>query len=107
LWQGSGVTISEVTRADQVRLLERAADLLENRYALPDVGTRLAEDLREAARGERWVSLAESRSVNPVTGGNWQGTGVRPDVEAPAERALDVATGLARDAIGDQARRAG
>jgi hypothetical protein len=88
LWQGSGVTISQVSRADQVRLLERAADLLEIRYALPYVGgTRLAEDLREAARGERWVALAESRSINPITGGNWQG--------------------LARDAIGDQARRAG
>ena len=32
-----------------------------------------------------------ARSINPVTGGNWQGTGVRPDTEVPADQAYDVA----------------
>lgn len=44
------------------------------------------------------LSLAEGRSVNPVTGGNWQGTGVTPDLPVPAEEALDKALEIARAA---------
>ena len=40
------------------------------------------------------VDLPESRSVNPLTGGNWQGTGVEPDIAVPADRALDEALRL-------------
>lgn len=32
-----------------------------------------------------------AKSVNPITGGNWQGAGVAPDIVAPAEDALDAA----------------
>ena len=45
------------------------------------------------------LSLPEQRSVNPITGTNWQGVGIKPDVEIAAESALAVATKLARDAI--------
>jgi C-terminal processing protease CtpA/Prc len=45
------------------------------------------------------VDLPESRSVNPITGTNWQGTGVKPDVEVPAEQALDKALELAGEAL--------
>jgi hypothetical protein len=45
------------------------------------------------------LSLAEGRSINPITGGNWQGSGVAPDVEVPADRALETALTLAREAI--------
>lgn len=31
------------------------------------------------------------RAINPVTGTNWEGTGVVPDVAVPAEQALDAA----------------
>lgn len=31
------------------------------------------------------------KSVNPITGGNWQGTGVQPDVRVEPDRALDTA----------------
>jgi len=41
--------------------------------------------------------LAEARSVNPVTGSNWQGTGVKPDVAVPADRALEKALDIARE----------
>jgi hypothetical protein len=37
------------------------------------------------------ISVPHARSVNPVTGTNWQGTGVVPDVPVPAAKAYDVA----------------
>jgi len=37
------------------------------------------------------IGIPFARSVNPVTGTNWQGTGVAPDVPADAEQAYDVA----------------
>lgn len=46
------------------------------------------------------VDLPESRSVHPVTGGNWQDSGVRPDVEVPAAEALAEALRLIRAASG-------
>lgn len=45
------------------------------------------------------LSLPEQRSVNPITGTNWQGTGVKPDVAVSATMALDTALALARKAI--------
>jgi hypothetical protein len=38
---------------------------------------------------EATIPVAES--VNPKTGGNWEGTGVAPDIETTADRAQDVA----------------
>jgi C-terminal processing protease CtpA/Prc len=37
------------------------------------------------------IAVPFARSVNPVTGTNWQGTGVVPDVAAPEAEARDVA----------------
>jgi len=37
------------------------------------------------------ISVPFARSVNPVTGTNWQGTGVIPDTTVPAADAYDVA----------------
>jgi len=37
------------------------------------------------------MSLPFGRAVNPVTGTNWEGTGVTPHMEVPQEKALDVA----------------
>lgn len=45
------------------------------------------------------VDLPEGRSINPITGGNWQDVGVTPDVAVPPDQALDVALKLARQAI--------
>lgn len=39
------------------------------------------------------------RAVNPITGTNWEGTGVAPDVAAPAAAALDTAYLKALEAI--------
>jgi hypothetical protein len=41
------------------------------------------------------IGIPFARSINPVTGTNWQGTGVVPDVAVPAEQAYDVAYALA------------
>ena len=46
------------------------------------------------------LELPEAMSRHPLTGRNWQGVGVKPDVEVPREEALDVALRLAREAIG-------
>jgi Peptidase family S41/N-terminal domain of Peptidase_S41 in eukaryotic IRBP len=41
------------------------------------------------------IAVPFARSVNPVTGTNWQGTGVVPDTAVPAAEAYDVAYGKA------------
>ncbi len=41
-----------------------------------------------------------ARSINPITGTNWEGVGVEPDVKVPAAEALDTALKLAVDEIG-------
>jgi tetratricopeptide (TPR) repeat protein len=48
--------------------------------------------------------LSTSRAVNPVTGENWEGTGVVPDVHVPATSALDTALSLARRAAEEYGR---
>jgi Peptidase family S41/N-terminal domain of Peptidase_S41 in eukaryotic IRBP len=37
------------------------------------------------------IGIPHARSINPVTGTNWEGTGVTPDVAVPQEQARDVA----------------
>jgi hypothetical protein len=37
------------------------------------------------------IGIPFARSINPVTGTNWQGTGVVPDTPVPADQAYDVA----------------
>jgi hypothetical protein len=45
------------------------------------------------------LDLPEGQSINPITGGNWQGTGVVPDIEVPASEALEQAVSLAKQAL--------
>ncbi|MFF3113846.1 S41 family peptidase [Kitasatospora sp. NPDC057904] len=42
------------------------------------------------------VTVPTARSINPVTGTNWEGVGVEPDVKVPAEDALEAALNLLR-----------
>jgi C-terminal processing protease CtpA/Prc len=37
------------------------------------------------------VTVPYARSINPVTGGDWEGVGVAPDLAVPVDEALDVA----------------
>lgn len=45
------------------------------------------------------LDLPEGRSINPITGTNWQDVGVQPDIRVSADEALEKALGLAREAI--------
>jgi C-terminal processing protease CtpA/Prc len=38
-----------------------------------------------------WIGLPTARAVSPLTETNWEGTGVKPEVEVPAEQALKPA----------------
>jgi hypothetical protein len=38
-----------------------------------------------------YMSLPFGRAVNPISGTNWEGTGVAPDIETPQDQALDMA----------------
>jgi C-terminal processing protease CtpA/Prc len=41
------------------------------------------------------IAIPFARSINPVTGTNWQGTGVVPDTPVPADQAYSTAYGKA------------
>jgi len=45
------------------------------------------------------LMIPVARPINPVTKTNWEGTGVVPDVNAPAAQALDVAKELAAEEL--------
>lgn len=45
------------------------------------------------------LDLPEGKSVNPITGGNWQGVGVKPDIEVAAGDALQTALAHAQNAL--------
>ncbi len=48
------------------------------------------EDLR--------ISIPLGRAINPVTGTNWEGVGVKPDIEVSADKALEIAIENAKTA---------
>lgn len=45
------------------------------------------------------ATISVAVSVNPITGGNWEGTGVRPDIQAIASQARDTAYRLALQSV--------
>lgn len=71
--------------------------------------TVVGEVTRGGAHPSVVLSLAEhvelrlpvARSVNPVTGSNWEGVGVQPDIPSPAGNALKVAYHAALKQIAD------
>ncbi len=56
--------------------------------ANPRVGVTLDDELE--------LTLPLARALSPRTGNSWEGTGVEPDVECPAEEALERALDLLR-----------
>jgi tetratricopeptide (TPR) repeat protein len=50
-------------------------------------------------------AIPTMRAINPVTGGNWEGTGVIPEIRVPAAQAMDTALVLARRAAAEYGRQ--
>jgi hypothetical protein len=60
-------------------------------YGLGRSGGRRPSRRNAECDGAFRVGVPSGRAVNPVTGTNWEGTGVRPDVPADAAAALRTA----------------
>jgi C-terminal processing protease CtpA/Prc len=45
------------------------------------------------------VFIPNGSAINPITGRNWEGTGVQPDISVPGEDTLDIAYQLALEAV--------
>lgn len=54
---------------------------------------------RHAVSEHVQVTVPTARSINTVTGGNWEGVGVIPDLPVPADQALDAALQAVRAAV--------
>jgi hypothetical protein len=82
-------------------------------YALQALGraTVVGEVTGGGAHPTRPVSLGHgfiagipfAETISPITGANWEGVGVKPDVSVPAELALEEAERRAREAIASTA----
>jgi hypothetical protein len=48
------------------------------------------------------ITIPNAKAVNPITKTNWEGTGVKPDIEASQDTAFDVAYKLAKMETGEQ-----
>ncbi len=46
-----------------------------------------------------FVNVPQGRAINPITKTNWEGVGVKPDIELSAEKALEKAIKMAKNAI--------
>ena len=53
------------------------------------------------------ISVPYAKSVSPITGGNWEGDGVAPDVAVPAAQALQTAYRLSLEGLLAASRDAG
>ncbi len=45
------------------------------------------------------VFIPVGRVINPVTGRNWEGSGVTPDISIPSEKAFEIAYRMALESI--------
>ncbi|MDH4223659.1 MAG: S41 family peptidase, partial [candidate division Zixibacteria bacterium] len=45
------------------------------------------------------MALPLARAINPISGTNWEGTGITPDIEVPQEKALDTAYKMALEKL--------
>jgi len=57
-----------------------------------------------ALGGEFVIVLPNEYPAHPITGGNWEGTGVQPDIEAPFEKALPIAHTRALESLSEKSK---
>lgn len=90
-----------ITPAEQARVLDAMSPLFDAHYLFPDVAKAMNAALRNAERREGYARhftllVPQGRPLSPVTGTNWEGTGVIPDVvvapDAAPKEALARAT---------------
>lgn len=95
-----------LTAANTFSAGEGLAYVLKHTGRATVVGERTAGGANPGAYhrvSDRFVMfVAEGRVTSPVTGDNWQGTGVEPDVEVAAADALDTAHRLALEHLRDR-----
>ncbi|MBN2044486.1 MAG: S41 family peptidase [Anaerolineales bacterium] len=60
-------------------------------------GAHPGSPFRLAPHFEAFIPMG--RAINPITGANWEGVGVKPDISTPAESALDRAYVLALEGV--------
>jgi RimJ/RimL family protein N-acetyltransferase len=98
-----------VCAAETFSAAEGFCYLLQARGRATIVGERTrggANPGRVEPAGERFgVFIPAGRVVEPVTGGNWEGVGVEPDVVTDASDALETALTLAREAAAARRRQ--
>jgi retinol-binding protein 3 len=64
-----------------------------------------AHPVRPVSAGDHFtIGVPFGRPINPVTKGDWEGTGVEPDVQVPAADALTKAEKLAADKLATQGK---
>jgi tetratricopeptide (TPR) repeat protein len=93
----SGRTFSGAEEfAYDLQALKRAVVIGENSAggANPASSWVVYKDLR--------ISIPFGRAINPTTGTNWEGVGVKPDIETEAGKALEAAVAVARPAAEDR-----
>jgi C-terminal processing protease CtpA/Prc len=117
-WPSSGKTLEFETVADlpSPRFTGRPVFILTSRgtpsaaegfsYHMQHLGRALVVGERTAGAAHLnqmfelpgyQVAIPTGRPVSPITGGNWEGSGVVPDYEVAADQALDAGLELAAD----------
>ena len=100
---GEGKPVYVLTSAKTFSGAEEFSYNLKSRKRATIVGSRTGGGAHPGAvrtLNDRFaIFVPTGRAVNPVTGTNWEGTGVAPDVDVPAEEALERALALARGTL--------
>ncbi|MGI8721698.1 MAG: S41 family peptidase [Geodermatophilaceae bacterium] len=112
---GGSKPVYVLTSSDTFSGAEELSYDLQSRGRATVVGERTRGGAHPGARyrigPHLQLAVPQGRAINPVTGTNWEGVGVRPDVDVPAESAFDTAYELALDHVitlgRDGVRRAG
>lgn len=96
---GTSKPLIILTSKDTLGVAEDVAYCLKHLKRATIVGEKTAGgtmkmDKIKVGDTDFYVSVPVAKSINPITGKSWEITGVAPDVEVPAEDALDAAIAI-------------